>query len=139
MLGRSSKSLNALRKAAIYVQGSQGDRHYTGAINRLSEYEMQIIWDPTSNPPKEGPINLVGEDFQDQNIVFKATIVSTYHTKDLWISEVVVNEMQENEFNAFLELVYDRIAEPDSYRTHSIPSEVFRYIKGRISKRRERF
>ncbi len=137
MFGRNSKSMTTLRKAAIYIEGHQQDKTYTGSICGLSEYEMQIIWDRNAQKPENGPINLTVEDVDGKQVVLKATIVSTDLRHDLWISEATIDQMEELNFDTLLNLVYDRISEPDHYNSKSIFSEIFRYLHGRSSRTRE--
>lgn len=138
MVGRHSKSPTTLRKAAIYVEAHQGGSLYTGSICGLSEYEMQIVWDRSMKKPENGPIDLTVEDSEDQKVILKGTIVSTDLQGNLLTSEIVINEMEKAPFDTLLELVYDRIAEPDHYESKSIFQEVLRYLQGRVFRMRKR-
>ncbi len=137
MFGRHSKSMTTLRKAAIYIEGQQEDKTYTGVICGLSEYEMEIIWDRDALKPENGPIDLTVEDVDGKQVVLKATIVSTNLRRDLWISEATIDQMEELKFETLLNLVYDRISEPDHYYSKSVFSEILRYFHGRNSRTRE--
>lgn len=133
MFGRNKKSLNALRKASIYVEATQNGHLYTGAIDGLSELEMEIVWDRTVKKAPQGSIDLMVENGK---IPIKGIITDSYYSHDLIVSEVAIAPMEKPNFDAFLELVYDRIAEPEHYTVHSVFKELLRYLRGRFSKRR---